>query len=164
LTGVLNPGVVKLYRAPARVDIELPTEVVDYYRVFPAPLVTNEFVDDIVVNGIENPIRIYTNGTKAVLRDGHHRLVAAQILGMDKMPVHIVPDWLQQTYVDYELPELEPRLTGWLKSHLDFTHQGHQAKRAEINKMVTKVYCSCGADWRETPDEQWEFIMGGPKK
>lgn len=155
---------VKLYHAPARVDIELPTAVVDGYRVFDDPLVSEEFVEDIRANGIQNPIRIYTNGVKGVLRDGHHRLVVARRLGLKKMPVHVVPDWLQQTYPDYELPELDPRLIGWLRNNLDFTHRGHQAKRAQVNRCVTIVRCSCGADWREAPDEQWERIMGGSKR
>lgn len=164
MTAVLDPSVVKLYRAPARVDIGLPTGVVDYYRVFPNPDITDDFHADITSNGIKNPIRIYTNGTHAVLRDGHHRLVAAHKVGLKTMPVHIVPDWLQHTYADYNLPELEPLLANWLRDNLDFAHQGHQAKRAEVNKMVTQVFCSCGATWRETPDEQWERCLGGPMK
>jgi ParB-like nuclease family protein len=148
------------YHEPSRIDLELPTEVVDYYRVFPKPSVTTELVEDIALNGIKQPIRIYTNGSKGVLRDGHHRLVIAQQLGLSMLPVHLVPNWLEKTYVDYDLPELEPMVSNWLEERVDFTHQTHRTKRLELNKRLTQVSCSCGANWREVSRE---FVMGGPR-
>lgn len=152
------------YTAPARVDLQLPVDVVDYYRVFPEPPVTEILKQEIAEFGIQNPLRIYVNGRKGVLRDGHHRLKIAKDLGLDLVPVHVVPNWLERTYVDYDLPDLEEHLTSWLADNLDFTHQGHRQRRTELNKRVTEAFCDCGAYWREHMREPWEHIMGAPKK
>lgn len=152
------------YTAPARVDLQLPVDVVDYYRVFPNPSVSDSLTADIAANGIKNPLRIYTNGKQGVLRDGHHRLVVAKQLEMVTMDVHIVPNWLERTYIDYDLPPVEPILAEWLRDNLDFTHQGHQQRRTELNRRVTEAFCDCGAYWRENVREPWEHIMGAPKR
>jgi hypothetical protein len=152
------------YTSPARIDLQLPVDVVDYYRVFPEPPVTEIFKQEIGEVGIQQPLRIYVNGRKGVLRDGHHRLKVAKDLGLDLLPVHVVPNWLERTYVDYELPDLEEHLTSWLADNLDFTHTGHKIRRTEANKRVTQAYCECGAHWRETKHEPWEHILGGPKR
>lgn len=151
------------FEVAARVDLDLPVAIVDYYRVFPDPPVTKEFVADIQ-RGIKNPLRIYTNGNKGVLRDGHHRLVGAKQLGIENLPVHIVPNWLERTYDDYELPEVEHYLAGWLLDNIDFIHTNHKTRRTEVNKRLSTVYCECGAQWRESRQEPWQHVMGAPKR
>jgi hypothetical protein len=151
---------VMSYYAPARVDLELPTEVVDYYRVFPEPNVSNLLVKDIQNNGIRNPVRLYTNGYRGVLRDGHHRLVVAKRSGITHMPVHVIPNWLEKTYISYSLPRLESLVSQWLENSLDFTHQSHNTSRVQLNKRITHIKCSCGAHWRESFHEPWQMVLG----
>ena len=78
--------------------------------------------------------------------------------------MHVVPNWLQKVYFGYDLPDLEPLVKGWLADNLDFSHQGHTTKRAELNHRLTQVYCSCGAKWREHSREPWEHVLGMPRK
>ncbi len=162
--GRLEAKRVTNYFEPPRIDIELPTEIVDYYRVFPQPPISDELVKDIAAHGITNPLRIYTNGGQGVLRDGHHRLGVALQLGLDTMPVHLVPNWLGKTYFEYKLPRLEPLVEEWLRGNLDFAHEGHQNKRVDLNKRLTEVHCCCGARWRENVHEEWERILQHPRK
>ena len=95
------------------IDLELPTETVEYYRVFPDPKeISQELADDIAANGIQRPVRIYTNGTRGVLRDGHHRLAIAKSQGITRMSAQIVANLLNPYTED--LPALEPAVKGWL--------------------------------------------------
>lgn len=138
------------YTEPPRVDLHLPVLTVEYYRLFPEPPVPSDLFADIRANGIRSPLRIYTNGVKAVLRDGHHRLYVARALGFDTVPVHVIPNWLEKVYVGYGLPDLEDRLATWLNEHMDyFCHEDHIQKRKTCNVRMTAVTCSCGATWRE---------------
>ena len=52
------------YHEKERVDLELPTEVVAYYTVFPDPDVSELFAADVADRGILSPLRIYTDGTR----------------------------------------------------------------------------------------------------
>lgn len=138
------------YTETARVDLHLPVLTVEYYRLFPEPPVPSDLFDDIRANGIRSPLRIYTNGVKGVLRDGHHRLYIARMLGFKTVPVHVIPNWLEKVYVGYGLPDLERILQSWLADNDDsFTHVDHVQKRKECNERMTAVTCSCGAGWRE---------------
>jgi hypothetical protein len=89
--------------------------------------------------------------------------VVARRLGIETLPVHLVPNWLVRVYDEYELPGLEPLVKAWLDENLDFSHRGHTMKRAELNHVSTQVYCSCGAHWRETLHEPWERVTTGVK-
>lgn len=160
----VNFATVLSYFERPRIDLHLMPELVDYYRVFGDPPVTDAFVADIERNGILEPLRIYTNGTTGVLRDGHHRLVAARRLGLSSVPVHIVPNWLQRLYDGFPLPELDPVVSTWLADNLDFTHQSHFQKRIQCNRRLSQVRCSCGAHWRELDVEPWEHVLGAPRK
>lgn len=157
-------GRVLSYFERPRIDLQLLTSLVDYYRVFDDPPVSEELVADIEAHGIREPLRIYTNGVTGVLRDGHHRLVAARRLELTSVPVHIVPNWLQRLYDGYPLPPLEPVVSTWLADNLDFTHRSHLQKRVECNKRLTQVVCSCGAHWREMSTEPWERVLGAPRR
>jgi hypothetical protein len=152
------------YREPPRVDLELPVGVVDYYRVFPSPEVTDELREDIRANGVRDPIRIYTDGRRGVLRDGAHRLRIAYQLGIPTLATQIVPNFLGKVYDDYTVPVLEGVLTDWLAENLDYGHAEHRTIRWSVDKYVTKVSCSCGQAWTESPYEPWELVLGAHRK
>jgi hypothetical protein len=147
----LDPTKIFTYKETPRIDIKLPVEIMEYYRVFPQPQVTDEFVDSIR-HGIREPLRIITDGTRAVLRDGHHRLAAMRREGMTvALPVHVVPNWLGNLYVDeYEPPYLESALARWLDRNEVFIHLDHTQTVLANNDRLRHIACSCGADWRES--------------
>lgn len=64
-------------------------------------------------HGIHTPLVIHTNGEQAALADGHHRLLAAQELGMDRVPVQIVHGWHD---FDDDDPSAEGPVRDWLNS------------------------------------------------
>lgn len=142
------PRVVRYHDRP-RVDLQLPLSVADHYRVFEEPDAPDSLQESVQDIGIRIPLRIYTNGARAVLRDGHHRLVVARRLGLETVPVQVVPNWLDRLYDAYELPEIEPLLAGWLEANPLFGHDGHDMVRTESNVRISSTVCSCGATWRE---------------
>lgn len=151
MTG-LDPAKIFTYQETPRIDLKIPVEVMEYYRVFPQPTVTDDFVAD-VGHGIREPLRIITDGDRAVLRDGHHRLAAMRKLRKTiSVPVHVVPNWLGNLYVDeYAPPGVEPVLARWLNENEDkFAHVEHTQELLEENTRLRHVGCSCGADWRES--------------
>jgi hypothetical protein len=147
----LDPTKIFTYQEPARIDLKIPVEVMEYYRVFGQPAITDAFVDD-VRHGIREPLRIVTDGSRAVLRDGHHRLAAVRRLGMTvALPVHVVPNWLGNLYVDeFAPPGVEPILKRWLADNETFVHTGHTQTELSTNDRCRHIACSCGADWRES--------------
>jgi len=151
MTG-LDPAKIFTYQETPRIDLKIPPDVLEYYRVFSSPAITEAFVDD-VRGGIREPLRIITDGDRAVLRDGHHRLAAIRKLKMSiALPVHVVPNWLGNLYVGVnEPPGVEPVLARWLNENEDvFTHVDHTQELLAENARLRHVGCSCGADWRES--------------
>lgn len=146
----LDPTKIFTYQETPRIDIKLPVEIMEYYRVFPQPAITDEFVENIR-HGIREPLRIITDGTRAVLRDGHHRLAAQRREGIiTALPVHVVPNWLGNLYVgEFEPPDLESALGRWLDRNEAFTHTDHTQDEVTRNDRLRLVDCSCGATWRE---------------
>jgi len=62
--------------------------------------------------GIRHPISIITDGKHAYIEDGHHRALAAQQLGMDRVPVRVTPaDGVQWARV------LRGPLKDWWNTH-----------------------------------------------
>lgn len=147
----LDPTRILTYQEPARIDLKIPKDVMEFYRVFPQVTVTDEFVTDIRENGIREPLRIMTDGTRAVLRDGHHRLRAAQQTHLAAVPVHVVPNWLGNLYDDpaFAPPDVELCLFRWLKDNRSFLHVGHQQVEVGRNDRLIHFDCSCGATWRQ---------------
>jgi hypothetical protein len=130
------------------------TPCVEHYRVFSRPTVSAEFISDIKVNGVTNQLRIYTNGRRAVLRDGHHRLVVAQQIGISFLPVHVIPDALR-IYAGYSLAAVDSVLEEWLIENDDkFYHRGHRSCRQVLNSRLTRTICDCGAEWRWREKEE----------
>lgn len=152
------------YQEPPRVDLELPVDVVEYYRVFPHPPISDELREDFEINGITEPIRIYTDGQRGVLRDGRHRLRWAQQARIPTLTAQIVPNFLGKVYQDYTLPLLEGTLSSWLTENLDYSHTDHRMLRVSVDKRITKVSCSCGQDWKESPYEPWGLVFGAHRK
>jgi len=59
-----------------------------------------EFLDHVQRNGILRPVDIVTDGRRAQLWDGYHRLAAADTLGHDTVPVRVLrkpPSWFKRT-------------------------------------------------------------------
>ena len=51
--------------------------------------------EDIAQNGVREPVILGSSGTHALLDDGHHRARAAQMAGINSVPVHLEYDrWL----------------------------------------------------------------------
>lgn len=148
----LDPTKIFTYQETPRIDLKVPVEVMEYYRVFPQPVVDDALVADIVTNGIREPLRIITDGTRAVLRDGHHRLAAMRKKDITtSLPVHVVPNWLGNLYVDeFTPPDVEPVLGRWLANNEAFTHTGHNQISLATNERLRHVRCLCGANWRES--------------
>lgn len=47
------------------------------------------FINDIQENGILTPVRVIENAGVITLQDGHKRMYAAQVLGIDMIPVEV---------------------------------------------------------------------------
>lgn len=87
----------------------------------------NELAADIKENGIRDPLNFHVdNNGRLCLRNGHHRLLAAEVIGMNWLPfvvsglknatsdtyLALIPDqsfdwWLQRT-------SRSPRFSSWL--------------------------------------------------
>ena len=50
----------------------------------------NALVDDIKVNGIQEPIKYVEHNGQMYVVDGHHRLLAAKRLGITEVPIERV--------------------------------------------------------------------------
>lgn len=73
------------------IETRLPTdEVMSYFHsVIKREDVTDAFVADVKANGVQKPIEIVTDGTKAAIADGHHRAISALHAGVKDVPVKI---------------------------------------------------------------------------
>jgi len=149
-TGPIEITRVVRFEQISRVDLELPTGVVDSYRVWKEPPVPQELLDDITAVGIREPLRLFTDGVHAVLRDGHHRLVVAKQLGLATLPVHVMPNHLGGVYDDVTLTPIDELLARWLEANeFDFNHSSHTYHKAPMSPRAIQVACSCGASWWE---------------
>jgi ParB-like chromosome segregation protein Spo0J len=73
---------------------QVPVETIDRYRQVRngkpyAPSPPQSLIDDIGANGVTNPLRLLSDGNKAVLDDGHHRLEVARGLGLTHLPIMV---------------------------------------------------------------------------
>jgi len=50
----------------------------------------NTLIDDIKVNGIQEPIKYVKYNGQMYVVDGHHRLLAVKILGLTEVPIEKV--------------------------------------------------------------------------
>lgn len=142
-------------------DLTLPIDAVAHYATHrPGPLRGNfaplEF--SIRNDGVQQPLRIATDGVWAVLIDGHHRLRIAQELGVKKLPVQVVPDNMRRMSYKYGRAALEPILAEWIPENL-WAHTTHEVirrivgSRSAAGGIPASTYlrcdCSCGANWKE---------------
>lgn len=88
-----------------------PKEVRAYARKYNtySPRTLSNLKRDIARDGIQQPITIATDGKKAAITDGHHRAMAADALGLDKVPV-----WVEHDPEMYGGRGLKPGLGEWL--------------------------------------------------
>lgn len=73
------------------ISSSIPTgELMNYFHsVITRDDVTDSFVDDIRARGVQKPVEIVTDGTKAAIADGHHRTLSAYHAGVKSVPVQI---------------------------------------------------------------------------
>jgi hypothetical protein len=81
----------------------------------------SDLASDIAKNGIRQPVVINTNGHHAYLDDGHHRTLAAQLLGLDRMPVRVVPG----KYARSGDAEVNGHLKDWMSKQSGHTPWGY---------------------------------------
>jgi len=55
------------------------------FRSWTGPGYVSNLAADIKENGMQNPVQI--NEHRRIIHDGHHRVLAAMDLGMDKVPI-----------------------------------------------------------------------------
>lgn len=140
-------------------DLYLPTEVVARYDVNPTAHGPHYFnlEQDIAANGIQKPVRIYTNGIMGILGDGTQRVRMAQKLGIESIPVQVLPDHLRRMLTQRGSAQVDPDLAIWIDAHL-WQHADHDVSRKVVgggpsmgvtpNKYI-RCTCSCGASWKE---------------
>ena len=141
-------------------DLYLPTEVVKRYHV--AEMAHRLKIDptlewDIKQNGVLKPLKLYTNGINGVLGDGNHRLRVAVKLGIEELPVQILPDSLRRMSSQRGYPPLDSITkdwaTDWLWSHTEHTVTRHiiggKSAGGISPHLFKRCECSCGAKWRE---------------
>src|ERR1700752_4670354 len=97
-------------------DLYLPTEVVHRYHV--AETAHRLAIDpslewDIKANGVLHPLKLYTNGGFAILGAGNHRCRIAVKLGIEKLPLQILPDNFRRMRSQRGYPPLEPEVKAW---------------------------------------------------
>src|ERR1700752_3636109 len=98
-------------------DLWLPTNIASHYHV--ANMDHRRPIDpslenDIAENGILLPISIYTNGLHALIGDGSHRVRIAMKLGLEKVPVQVLPDNMRRKASRCGHPVLESVLDAWV--------------------------------------------------
>ena len=78
--------------------------------------------DDIARNGVREPVSLTTNGQHAIIDDGHHRAKAAQMAGLDSIPVRLGYDrWADE---ESGASPVGPGLAAWLSSRTSSRRQG----------------------------------------
>ncbi len=114
-------------------DLMMPTRTAGQYRMTTQPTyppVAKEFLEDIRLHGIKTPIEIRTDGTKAYVADGEHRLEAAEALGLPQVPVRVryLPREGNLDYwphPDTYAHPVEPFLQSWLGQIAPTDMPGH---------------------------------------
>lgn len=89
--------------------------------------------DSITQNGIQRPLAIHTDGDHAVLADGHHRLMAAQELGLHEVPVQV-----HYGAFDFD-EEDDPEADELIHEHLDQHHPGWRRGRSARSRPCLKA-------------------------
>jgi hypothetical protein len=147
----LDPGVVWGYHDPGHRRRYVHLDWVDYYRCWPRAQVTDAFVDDVGVNGIQQPLVIYSNGSHGLLGEGNHRIAAARRLGLERIPIVIVPDrlTLPEGMGQEHLRRLDPRTAAALAgvAQLHWRSNRHAISTNSVGTTV-HVFCRCGAQWK----------------
>lgn len=142
-------------------DLIMPTSAVGNYVLQgargPAARGSNiiNLRSSILADGVLSPVRINTDGVSGVLTDGHNRYRLAKELGIEEMPVQVVPDNLRRMSAKYGRPALEPILREWIVDNL-WAHEGHDVSQHKIgartggisSNTYLKCVCSCGAAWK----------------
>jgi hypothetical protein len=164
MTEVQAPSVISAtyayHPADETPDLYVLTEVLKRYHV--AHIAHRPAIDpplewDIKQRGVLKPLRLYTNGTFGILGDGNHRLRIALKLGIDKLPVQILPDNFKRMASQKGYPMLEPVVEAWVKENL-WSHSDHTVTRHIIGgessggikaSKFIKCVCSCDATWKE---------------
>jgi hypothetical protein len=140
-------------------DLYLPTEVVARYDVSPTRHRPHYFdlERDITDNGILKPVRIYTNGVMGILGDGTQRVRIAQRVGIESIPIQVLPDHLRRMLTQRGAAQLDPDLAIWVEANL-WQHAEHEVSRKVVgggpsmgvtpNRYI-RCTCSCNATWKE---------------
>ena len=140
-------------------DLYLATDVVARYDVLPARWLgdTSALEFSISSEGIQKPVRIYTNGIMGILGDGVKRLRIARKQGIESIPVQVLPDHMRRMISERGAAQVDPDLAIWVDAHL-WQHADHDVSRKVVgggpsmgvapNRYVRCV-CSCGARWKE---------------
>jgi hypothetical protein len=145
-----------------KADLKVDTDIISKYEVGPLPhsrAIDPNLEQDIKINGIKRPLKIYTNGLVATLGDGNQRIRIARKLGIKKVPVQIVPDNFRRSATRSlgGHPRLAPVLVEWVEKNL-WAHEEHRVTRHVIGGGVggsikanrfARCKCSCGAYWKE---------------
>lgn len=148
------------YPATDEPDLVLPTDVVKRYHV--TEMAHRLSIDpslewDIKQNGVLHPLKLYTNGANAVLGDGNHRVRIAVKLGIEELPLQILPDSLRRMSSQQGYPPLDEQIKEWAEDNL-WLHGDHDIVRHIIGgksagginpHLFKRCVCSCGARWRE---------------
>jgi hypothetical protein len=141
-------------------DIKVATTILARYQIAPpahARHIDPGLLEDVSVNGIVTPVKLYTNGLQAILVDGNHRVRVAQKLGLRKIPVKIIPDNFRRMRHNFGYPALDPVFADWCRDNL-WAHENHEITRHFIGggqsggipgNRFNKCVCSCGARWKE---------------
>jgi hypothetical protein len=98
---------------------------------------------EIAKNGIRQPVSLVTDGTHAYMDSGHHRTVAAQQLGMDKVPVRVVRSDYPLNTPKQPTAEVDP--SGLLRKYLDT--QQRQPITAAVNQEMVDGINTQFHDW-----------------
>lgn len=136
----------------------LNIDLVDYYRCWPCADPHDEAVAQIIAGGvITSPLVLYSDGQKAILGEGNHRLAAAKVLGLLMLPVSVIPDRLMlgPEHAPDHLKPVDPDLAT-LVSRVTRRHHGAGHLHHELRHQLSihtegdtvYVFCACGAHWR----------------
>lgn len=141
-------------------DLYLPTDVAARYHVVETAhrlRIDPTLEWDIKQKGVLKPLKLYTNGVSGILGDGNHRLRIAVKLGLDELPVQVLPDSLRRMSSQRGYPTLDAVTKEWAADWL-WSHAEHTVTRHIIGAKSTggidphlfkRCTCSCGASWRE---------------
>lgn len=141
-------------------DLFLPTDIVGRYVTGPRVPLRGNFDalrQSMSLDGVLEPLRIRTNGIFGILADGHSRHRLAIQMGIEELPIQVIPDSLRRVSAQYGHPVLDETLAAWVAENL-WRHLDHEVTRHRIGKQTgmaitpniyLKCVCSCGATWKE---------------